>query len=135
MNFIVENWYLFLLALVSGGGLLLPMLKSGANGLSPAAAVLLVNREKGVLIDVCGPDEYAERHVGGAKNVPVNDIEARLPAVVKNKSVPVVMVCASGARATRAAIMARRMGYENVQVLAGGTKAWQEAGLPIDKKA
>lgn len=135
MNFIVENWYLFLLALVSGGGLLLPMLKSGANGLSPAAAVLLVNREKAVLIDVCGPDEYAERHVGGAKNVPVNDIEARLPAVVKNKSVPVVMVCASGARATRAAIMARRMGYENVQVLAGGTKAWQEAGLPIDKKA
>jgi len=135
VNFIVENWYLFLLALVSGGGLLLPMLKSGANGLSPAAAVLLVNREKGVLIDVCGPDEYAERHVGGAKNVPVNDIEARLPAVVKNKSVPVVMVCASGARATRAAIMARRMGYENVQVLAGGTKAWQEAGLPIDKKA
>ncbi|WP_042425935.1 rhodanese-like domain-containing protein [Comamonas granuli] len=135
MNFIVENWYLFLLALVSGGGLLLPMLKSGANGLSPAAAVLLVNREKAVLIDVCGPDEYAERHVGGAKNVPVNDIEARLPAVVKNKSVPVVMVCASGARATRAAIMARRMGYQNVQVLAGGTKAWQEAGLPIDKKA
>jgi hypothetical protein len=27
------------------------------------------------------------------------------------------------------------LGYENVQVLAGGTKAWREAGLPIEKKA
>jgi len=135
VNFIAENWYLFLLAIVSGSLLFMPMLKSGANGLSPSAAVLLVNREKAVLIDVCGTDEYTECHVGGAKNVPVNDLEARLPAVVKNKAVPVIMVCASGARATRAAIMARRMGYENVQVLAGGTKAWQAAGLPIDKKA
>ena len=52
MNFIVENWYLFVLAFVSGGMLFLPMLKSGANGLTPSAAVLLVNREKAVLIDV-----------------------------------------------------------------------------------
>ena len=135
MNFIVENWYLFVLAFVSGGMLFLPMLKSGANGLTPSAAVLLVNREKAVLIDVCGADEYAEGHVGGAKNVPVNEIDERLPTVVKNKALPLVMVCSSGARATRAAIMARRLGYENVQVLAGGTKTWREAGLPIEKKA
>ena len=88
MNFIVENWYLFVLAFVSGGMLFLPMLKSGANGLTPSAAVLLVNREKAVLIDVCGADEYAEGHVGGAKNVPVNEIDERLPTVVKNKALP-----------------------------------------------
>lgn len=133
MNFIVDNWYLFVLAIASGTMLLLPSLKSGANGLSPANAVLLINREKAVLIDVCGADEFAEGHAGGAKSVPLAELESRLPSVVKNKALPVVMVCSSGARATRAAIMARKLGYENVQVLAGGTKAWKDAGLPVDK--
>mgnify|MGYP001214363245 FL=1 len=133
MNFIVDNWYLLVLAIASGTMLLLPSLKSGANGLSPANAVLLINREKAVLIDVCGADEFAEGHAGGAKSVPLAELESRLPSVVKNKALPVVMVCSSGARATRAAIMARKLGYENVQVLAGGTKAWKDAGLPVDK--
>jgi rhodanese-related sulfurtransferase len=133
VNFIVDNWYLLVLAIASGTMLLLPSLKSGANGLSPANAVLLINREKAVLIDVCGADEFAEGHAGGAKSVPLAELESRLPSVVKNKALPVVMVCSSGARATRAAIMARKLGYENVQVLAGGTKAWKDAGLPVDK--
>ncbi len=133
MNFIVENWYLFVLAFVSGGMLFLPMLKSGANGLTPSAAVLLVNREKAVLIDVCGADEYAEGHVGGAKNVPVNEIDERLPTVVKNKALPVVMVCASGARSGRAVAVARKLGYDKAQSLAGGMGAWRAASLPVEK--
>ncbi|GAB3363092.1 MULTISPECIES: rhodanese-like domain-containing protein [Giesbergeria] len=133
MNFIVENWYLILLAVVSGAMLLLPALQAGAGGLSTAAAVQLINREKGVLIDVCGADEYATGHAAGAKNVPLAELESRLPAVVKNKNVPLVLVCARGSRAQRAAVVAQKLGYTNAQVLAGGLKAWQEAGLPIDK--
>lgn len=135
MNFIVENWYLILLAVVSGAMLLLPALQGGAGGLSTAAAVQLINREKGVLIDVCSADEYAAMHAVGAKNVPLADLESRLPAVVKNKAVPVVLVCARGSRAQRAAVIAQKLGYTNAQVLAGGLKAWQDAGLPVEKKA
>ncbi|MBX9937094.1 MAG: rhodanese-like domain-containing protein [Burkholderiaceae bacterium] len=135
MNFIVENWYLILLAVVSGAMLLLPALQGGAGGLSTAAAVQLINREKGVLIDVCGADEYAAIHAVGAKNVPLADLESRLPAVVKNKALPLVLVCARGSRAQRAAAVAQKLGYTNAQVLAGGLKAWQDAGLPVEKKA
>jgi len=135
VNFIVENWYLILLAVVSGAMLLLPALQGGAGGLSTAAAVQLINREKGVLIDVCSADEYAAMHAVGAKNVPLADLESRLPAVVKNKAVPVVLVCARGSRAQRAAVIAQKLGYTNAQVLAGGLKAWQDAGLPVEKKA
>ena len=134
MNFIVENWYLILLAVVSGAMLLLPALQGGAGGLSTAAAVQLINREKGVLIDVCGADEYAAIHAVGAKNVPLADLESRLPAVVKNKALPLVLVCARGSRAQRAAAVAQKLGYTNAQVLAGGLKAWQDAGLPVEKK-
>ena len=133
MNFIVEIWYLIVLALVSGALLAVPMLKGAAGGLTAANAVQLINREKAVLIDVCGADEYAAGHAGGAKSVPLGELESRLPNVVKNKAIPVVMMCASGARASRAAAMARKLGYENAQVLAGGLKAWKDAGLPVEK--
>ena len=134
MKFIVDNWYLILLALVSGAMLLVPLLKAGATGgLSAAMAVQLINREKAVVIDVCGADEYANGHIVGAKNVPLSDLEARLPGVVKNKALPLVMVCASGGRAQRAAAVAQKLGYANAQVLSGGLKAWTAAGMPVEK--
>ena len=53
MNFIVDNWYLILLALVSGALLVVPVLKgAGQGGLTAAMAVQLINREKAVVIDV-----------------------------------------------------------------------------------
>ena len=134
MNFIIENWYLILLALASGAMLLWPVLAGGgASGLSTADAVQLINRQKAVVVDVCAPEEYAEGHVSGAKNVPLAQLQERLPTVVKNKSVPIIMVCSRGARARRAAIMAKQIGYDNAQALAGGLGAWREANLPVEK--
>jgi rhodanese-related sulfurtransferase len=133
VKFIVENWYLILLALVSGAMLLMPMIKEGGGGLSAAMAVQLINREKAVVIDVCGAAEYAAGHVVGAKNVPLNELETRLPGVVKNKALPLVIVCASGARAQHAATMAQKLGYTNAQALSGGLKAWVAAGMPVEK--
>jgi len=134
VNFILDNWYLIFLALVSGALLLWPMLKGvGSGGVSAAQAVQLMNREKAVIIDVCEPQEYAAAHVGGAKNVPLAELKDRLPQVVKNKAVPVILVCAKGARAARAAAVARSLGYERAQPLAGGLAAWREASLPVEK--
>lgn len=134
MKFIIDNWYLFLVALASGSMLLWPALKSASGGsLTPAGAVQLINREKAVVIDVSETEEFAAGHVGGAKNVPLGQLEERLPAVVKNKALPLVLVCASGARANRAVGIAKKLGYENAQAMAGGLKAWREASLPVEK--
>ncbi|MGN8003710.1 rhodanese-like domain-containing protein [Acidovorax sp. 22279] len=134
MKFIIDNWYLFLVALASGSMLLWPVLKNASDGsLTPARAVQLINREKAVVIDVCEVEEFATGHVTGAKNVPVSQLEERLPTVVKNKALPVVLVCASGARANRAVAIAKKLGYDNAQALAGGMKAWREASLPVEK--
>lgn len=136
MKFLVDNWYFIVAALVSGGLLLWPRLKAGsqAGAVSPAEAVQLINRERAVLIDVCEPTEYAAGHAGGAKNVPLGSLESTgdLP---KNKALPLVLVCQSGARASRAVGILRKLGFENTRVLAGGLKAWREANLPIEKSA
>lgn len=134
MKFLLDNWALILIAIASGGMLLWPNLRGGAGGgLTPANAVLLMNRSKAVVVDVCEPQEFAQGHVTGSRNVPLAQLEQRLPEVVKNKALPVIMVCQSGARAGRAVGIAKKLGYEQAQVMAGGLKAWKEANLPLEK--
>lgn len=135
MNFFVENWSLLLVAVVSGGMLLWPVVSKGASagGLSPTDAVMLMNREKAVVVDVCQPDEFAAGHVAGAKNIPVGDLEAKLASAIKNKATPVILVCASGVRSGRAVATATQLGFDRAQSLSGGMRAWREAGLPVEK--
>ena len=137
MQFFIDNWVLFLAAVTSGSLLLWPLLSGNAGGstkVSPSEAVQLINREKAVLIDVSENAEYATGHVAGAKNVPLAALDASndLP---KNKTVPLVLVCPTGARAARAVPMLKKRGFENARVLAGGLRAWREANLPIEKSA
>lgn len=136
MNFLIQNWYLIVAALVSGGLLLWPVLVSGSQGaaVTTAAAVQLINREKGVLIDVSEPEEFAKGHAVGARNIPLGQLEGH-KSLPTNKALPLVVVCPTGARAGRAAGMLRKLGYEKAQVLAGGLKAWREANLPVEKAA
>lgn len=123
------------IALASGGMLVWPMISGAINAgaLSASGAVQLINREKAVVVDVCEPGEFAAGHVSGAKNVPFSELEAKLPGVVKNKALPLILVCATGARASRAVAVAKKLGYEQAQALGGGLKAWKEANLPIEK--
>ena len=134
MPFVVQNWALVLIAFVSGAMLLWPGIARGTrSGVSPDGAVQLMNREKAVVVDVSEADEFAAGHITGARNVPVNDLEKRLPEVVKNKALPVLLVCPTGARAARALGIAKKLGYDKAQVLGGGLKAWKEANLPVEK--
>jgi rhodanese-related sulfurtransferase len=134
LPFLVHNWALVLIAVVSGTLLLAPGIMAGARtGLTPGDAVQLINREKAVVVDVSEADEYAAGHIVGARNIPVSELEQRLPGVVKNKTVPLILVCASGARAQRCLAKAKSLGYEKAVVLGGGLRAWKDANLPVEK--
>jgi rhodanese-related sulfurtransferase len=137
IKFLVDNWLLLLLAFASGGLLVWPMIQRSAGGVGAVGtseAVRLINREKGVLIDVCEPAEFAAGHAVGARNVPLSQLDGAkgLPA---NKTVPVLVMCASGARSSRAADRLRKAGYEKAVAVSGGNAAWREAQLPMEKSA
>jgi rhodanese-related sulfurtransferase len=134
LPFLVHNWALVLIAAVSGALLLWPGIAAGTGGgVSPDAAVLLINREKAMVVDVSEADEYAVGHIRGARNVPLGQLQQRLPEVAKSKTVPVILVCARGARARRALGVAKSLGYDRAVVLGGGLKAWRDANLPLEK--
>jgi len=133
VDFIVANWVLILAALLSGGLLLWPKLSGGGAGagVTPAEAVQLMNRQKAIVVDVCSPQEFAQGHIVGAKSVPLGELQTKLEGAVKNKALPVILVCASGMRSGRAVAIAKKLGYANARSLSGGMKSWREANLPI----
>ncbi|MEO7400603.1 MAG: rhodanese-like domain-containing protein [Polaromonas sp.] len=135
MKFLIDNWMLIGIALASGGMLVWPLIAGGMNAgaLNATGAVQLINREKAVVVDVREPAEFAAGHVTGARNVPLGELESKLPGVMKNKALPLILVCASGARSGRAVAIAKKLGYEQAQSLGGGLKAWKDANLPIEK--
>lgn len=135
MKFLIDNWMLISIALASGGMLMWPVIAGGvsAGDLTASGAVQLMNREKAVVVDVCETAEFAAGHITGAKNIPLGELEAKLPGAVKNKALPLILVCASGMRSGRAVAIAKKLGYEQAQSLGGGLKAWKEASLPIEK--
>ena len=135
VKFLIDNWMLISIAIASGGMLVWPLIAGGMNAgsLNASGAVQLINREKVVVVDICDPAEFAAGHVTGAKNIPLADLEAKLPSVVKNKALPLILVCATGARSSRAVATAKKLGYDQAQSLGGGLKAWKDANLPLEK--
>jgi rhodanese-related sulfurtransferase len=124
-----------LLALTSGGLLLWPVLRKGAAGSGSVAtseAVRLINREKAVLIDVGDATEFAAGHATGARHVALAQLDGS-KTLPTNKALPVVVLCPTGARASKAAASLRKAGFERAVSVAGGTAAWREAQLPIEK--
>jgi rhodanese-related sulfurtransferase len=94
--------------------------------------------EKGgvTLVDVLNPEDYAAKHIAGARNACVYEMVFldRIGECVADKDTPVVVYDASGS--TRTAFTARekleRAGYRSVAVLEGGLASWCAAGLPLE---
>ncbi len=111
----------FFLALVAvlGAALLISQLVFRSRG---AEARRWVEQEGALLLDVRSEREFAAGHLPGAVNVPVGQLSAQLEALGDRKR-PVVVYCASGVRATRAASLLRGAGFSRVLNL-GLMSAW-----------
>jgi len=134
VKFILDNWTLILIAVSSGGMLAWPLVRGASSGtLTAQGAVQLINRERAVVVDVREPEEFAAGHVTGARNLPLSQLEEKLGALIKKKTLPVVLVCETGSRSHRAVALAKKLGYEQAQAMAGGLKAWKAANLPVEK--
>lgn len=134
MKFFIDNWMLIAIALSSGGLLLWPVFQGAtAVGIDSGKAIQLINREKANVVDVSDAAEFAAGHIVGSRNLPLADLEAKLAGAVKNKGLPLVLVCQSGARSAKAVNIAKKLGYEQAQSLAGGIGAWKSANLPVEK--
>ncbi len=84
-----------------------------------------------LVIDVRQPGEFDAGHVEGALHIAAGDLEERLKDLPRNR--PIATMCASGYRASVAASLLRKAGFEDVSWVADGLPAWEAAGLPVDR--
>lgn len=134
MDFIQQNMMWVALAAVSGGMLIVQMIRGGGDNIGVADATLKLNREDALVLDVRETHEWDRGHIPNSRHIALGQLGKRLHEVEKFKSRPIIVVCASGNRSSSACGTLKRAGFEQVFNLAGGIGAWSEANLPVTTK-
>jgi rhodanese-related sulfurtransferase len=87
-----------------------------------------------VLFEALPPSYFETGHLPGARNLPLDRIEAVAAVLIPDKATEVVTYCA-GPACPNSKIAARQLealGYSNVRAYEGGKEDWTEAGLPLE---
>lgn len=95
------------------------------------ARALLAAGEDVRILDVRTPGEFESVHIPGSYNVPLDTLGEHAAEIARHTESPVVLVCASGNRASHAERRLAQAGMSNVKVLAGGIAEWQAQGGPV----
>jgi len=103
---------------------------TGMLAVAPTDAVKLINNDA-VVLDLRSTESFSPGHIVGARNVPMDELDAHLEKLGKFRNKPVVAVCDAGVTSTKAVNTLRNSGFESVYNLKGGMTAWGQAGLPV----
>lgn len=107
---------------------LLATLRASVQEITPAAAA----EASGVVwLDVREPGEVATGTLPGAITIPRGQLEMSIDTVLPDREQSIVVYCAAGTRSLLAADTLQRLGYRNVQSLAGGISRWKAEGHPV----
>ena len=87
-----------------------------------------------IIIDVLSADDYRERHIKGAVNIPYKSVAELAPKILPDRGAEIAVYCASyrcGASLTAAKAL-RKLGYTNVHDYKGGISEWSAKKLPVE---
>lgn len=84
------------------------------------------------LIDIREDHEWAVDHAGGAEHLGRGILERDIEKIIPDKDEELVLYCGGGFRSALSADNLQKMGYQRVFSMAGGIRAWREAGMPIE---
>ncbi|MBT8086644.1 MAG: rhodanese-like domain-containing protein [Gammaproteobacteria bacterium] len=103
---------------------------SGLINIEAGEAVKLINNDA-VVVDIRSVDAFSRGHIVNAKNIPTDELDAKIGQLEKHKTTPIVAVCDTGMTTTKIVTRLRNSGFESVYGLKGGMSGWGQAGLPV----
>ena len=103
---------------------------SGLINIEPGEAVKLINNDA-VVVDIRSVDAFARGHIVNARNIPNDELDAKIGQLEKFKTNPIIAVCDAGITTTKVVNRLRGSGFESVYGLKGGMSGWGQAGLPV----
>jgi len=106
------------------------------SNISPAEVKARIARGETIdLIDVSTVQEWNSGHAVGARHAPLARLDPA--AIVRERAGqpddPIYVICSSGGRSTSACEAFHRAGFTQAVNVTGGTSAWAQAGLPIER--
>ena len=105
---------------------------TGSIAVGPSEVVRLMN-QGALLIDLRAKDAYDAGHIGEARHLPTEQLDAELETLKKWREKPVVLYCDSGVRSATAARKLLKAGFTRAVSLDGGVLAWTRDNLPLVK--
>lgn len=93
---------------------------------------LLADNGPIVFLDIREPEQVAAGYIKGSVFIRADEVEMHAHHLLPDKEVPVLLYCGEGLRSLFTALTLKEMGYRDVRALAGGFKAWVEAGYEIE---
>lgn len=114
-----------LLSLLSLTGCAAPASQNNTyRQISMSEAITMMEKEKDyIILDVRRPDEFVEKHIPGAINIPNEIIGTEEIKELPNKKQLILVYCRSGNRSKQASEKLVKLGYTNI-VEFGGIIDW-----------
>jgi rhodanese-related sulfurtransferase len=119
---------------VSLGAIIFYHQRTGSKAVGPQQAVMMINRQDAVVVDVRDKKEFESGHIVDAINIPMTKLDQRLTELKKHKEKPVIVVCKLGQHSGEAAKKLQEAGHAEVFKLAGGVTEWKAQSLPLIQK-
>jgi sulfur-carrier protein adenylyltransferase/sulfurtransferase len=85
-------------------------------------------------IDIRSREQMSLGTIKGATLIPAEELEAAARHLYPDKGKPIILYCAAGNRSLFTALALKELGYMSVKSLAGGMRAWTDAGYEIDNR-
>lgn len=104
-----------------------------AKSVTPEQAVLWINHQGALVIDIRGDSAFAEGHILDSEHFPKHQWEKKIKNLHKQKEKPIILVCNAGHDSLKLANELQQKGFVRAVTLGGGIQAWKMAGLPLVK--
>ena len=82
-------------------------------------------------MDVRTPEEYAEGHLAGAKNIDFYASDFRQQLALLNPDQKYMVYCAVGGRSGKTGKMMEELGFKQVYNVTAGFSAFSSKGIPV----
>ena len=131
VEFLINHWMLSTAWVVLLAVLMSYMKALAGKKVSPHEATMLVNRSKGILLDIRERVEFEKGHIVEAVNIPLSKLSERMVELEKRKDSPIIVVCQMGHQSGDAVKALEAGGFSQVSRMSGGLSEWQQQNLPL----
>ena len=131
LEFIGNHPALTSMWMVTLGAIIFYHRRNSASSVAPQEAIMMINRENAMVVDVRERKEFESGHIVDSLNIPLNKLKQRLTELKNHEQKPLIVVCKLGQHSGEAAKLLQEAGHINVVRLTGGLSEWKAQSLPL----